>query len=327
MSSVPYSRYIVGSVPWYSFLIVTGIVIAIFLAVRGERKAGLPKDTVIDLALWILPLGIIGARLYYVIFSWDQFKDDLLSVFRIWEGGIAIYGGIIAGMAVLILFCRKRHLPPLLLCDIIAPGLVLAQSLGRWGNWFNIEAYGRAVTRPELCFFPFALQVPQDAYTWHYATFFYESAWNLLIFIFLISVGKKICSRQGDTFFFYVFLYAAGRLVIEELRLDSLFASSSVRISQLLSVLLCISVFLRYFCSFLKLRRPSPLVYFLFLPLFLSASFPALLYSLSGSFLKSWPGARIILFLSLCSLIMIICIFAVHHTLTKAEACNADNKA
>ena len=101
MSSIPYSRFHIGSVPWYSFLIVTGVLIAVILACREERRLNLPKDTVIDLALWLLPCGIVGARLYYVIFSWDNFRDDFLSVFRIWEGGIAIYGGIIGGLIVL----------------------------------------------------------------------------------------------------------------------------------------------------------------------------------------------------------------------------------
>ena len=175
MSSIPYSRYLVGSIPWYSILIVTGVVLAIALACHEERRAGLPRDTVIDLALWLLPFGIAGARIYYVVFSWDSFRNDLLSVFRIWEGGLAIYGGIIAGVIVLLVFCRVRKMRPLPLCDIIVPGLALAQCIGRWGNWFNMEAYGFTVTDPRLCFFPFAVQIPADGYAWHLATFFYES--------------------------------------------------------------------------------------------------------------------------------------------------------
>ena len=227
MSSIPYSRFIIWHIPWYSFLIVIGAFTAIVLACREERRAGLPKDTVIDLALFVLPVGIIGARLYYVVFSWSQFQHDFLSVFRIWEGGLAIYGGIIGGLLVLVLFCRKRRLSALALCDIIAPGLVLAQALGRWGNWFNIEAYGLTVTDPALCFFPFAVQVPEDGYAWHMATFFYESFWNLLVFAFLMTGRRKRLRMRGDVFCFYLLLYAAGRLVIEELRLDSLYASSS----------------------------------------------------------------------------------------------------
>ena len=141
MFSIPYSRYLFYPVTWYSVLIVTGAALALFLACKEEKRSGLPKDTVLDLALWLIPGGIIGARLYYVVFSFGQFRNDLLSVFRIWEGGLAIYGGIIAGLLVLFIFCRYRKLSFLLLCDMIAPGLALAQCIGRWGNWFNTEAF------------------------------------------------------------------------------------------------------------------------------------------------------------------------------------------
>ena len=151
MFSIPYSRYLFYPVTWYSVLIVAGAALALFLACKEEKRSGLPKDTVLDLALWLIPGGIIGARLYYVVFSFDQFRNDLLSVFRIWEGGLAIYGGIIAGLLVLFIFCRYRKLSFLLLCDTIAPGLALAQCIGRWGNWFNIEAYGLSVTDPGSC--------------------------------------------------------------------------------------------------------------------------------------------------------------------------------
>ena len=118
MLSVPYSRYLIYPIPWDSFLIVLGVVLAVLIACREEKRAGLKKDTVIDLALWLLPGGIIGARIYYVVFSWNQFRDDFLSVFRIWEGGLAIYGAIISGLIVLLVFCRHRGLSPLLLCDL-----------------------------------------------------------------------------------------------------------------------------------------------------------------------------------------------------------------
>ena len=146
MPSVPYSRYLIYPVTWYSFLIVVGASLALFLSCREEKHARLPRDTVLDLALWLIPGGIIGARVYYVVFSFHQFQNDLFSVFRVWEGGLAIYGGIIAGLLVLFIFCRRRNISFLLLCDIIVPGLALAQAIGRWGNWFNMEAYGLPVS-------------------------------------------------------------------------------------------------------------------------------------------------------------------------------------
>ena len=211
--SVPYSSKIFGLIPWYSFLIVTGAAIAIWLAVREERRTDLKKDTVIDFALWVLPAGIIGARLYYVVFSWDQFKDDLLSVFRIWEGGIAIYGAVIAGLLTALIFSRKRKVSFLTLCDMIAPGLILAQAIGRWGNYFNQECYGLAVNNPSLQFFPFAVQISNGAgREWHMATFFYESVWNLAVFVFLLIARRKWFHYRGDVISFYAFCYACGRL-------------------------------------------------------------------------------------------------------------------
>lgn len=327
MSSIPYSRFIFGQVPWYSFLIVIGASFAIFLAAREERRIGLPKDTIIDLALFLLPCGIIGARLYYVIFSWIQFTDDPLSIFRVWEGGLAIYGGIISGLLVLLLFCRKRRLSALTLCDIIAPGLVLAQALGRWGNWFNIEAYGLTVTDPALCFFPYAVQVPEDGYAWHMATFFYESFWNLFVFVFLMIGRRKSLRLRGDVFCFYLLLYAAGRLVIEELRLDSLYASSSVRVSQLLSILLCIGVVIRYTVLLRRQERLSAPLKYTVLPVSAAASVLALVFALFGSFSASWPLSGIVLFLSGYSLIMIAVLFLLHHALPLPEVRHADDEA
>ena len=262
MSSIPYSRYLVGPVPWYSFLIVTGVVLAIVLACREERRSGLPRDTVIDLALWLLPFGIIGARIYYVIFSWESFRNDLLSVFRIWEGGIAIYGALIAGLITVLVFARVRKINPLTLCDVVAPGVILAQAIGRWGNYFNMEAYGAAVTNPALQFFPFAVLIPADIETpWHMATFFYESVWNLLVFIFLVVARRRYFRKSGDVLFFYAFLYACGRLVIEDFRTDSLYAASSVRISQLLSVVICVGLLVYYFRLYRKNTHASSVLF------------------------------------------------------------------
>lgn len=257
--SVPYSSKIFGLIPWYSFLIVTGAAIAIWLAVREERRTDLKKDTVIDFALWVLPAGIIGARLYYVVFSWDQFKDDLLSVFRIWEGGIAIYGAVIAGLLTALIFSRKRKVSFLTLCDMIAPGLILAQAIGRWGNYFNQECYGLAVNNPSLQFFPFAVQISNGAgREWHMATFFYESVWNLAVFVFLLIARRKWFHYRGDVISFYAFCYACGRLIVEDFRTDSLYATSSIRVSQLLSVFICLFILFRYFLFFGKRNTAFP---------------------------------------------------------------------
>lgn len=243
MLAMPSSRLLFGVLPWYSVLIVTGICAALFIASREEKRLSLPKDTVVDLALWAIPLGVIGARLYYVAFAWDTFASDPISILYVWQGGLAIYGGIIGGLAGVLLFSWRRRIPPGRLTDIIVPGLALAQSLGRWGNYFNMEAYGLPITDPAWQFFPAAVLIPgASGSTWHMATFFYESMWNLMVFTVLMFIRKRL-RRPGDATLWYIVLYGSGRLIIEGLRMDSLYAGSgTVRISQLLAVAMCIGV-------------------------------------------------------------------------------------
>lgn len=241
MFATPYSRYIAGTLPWYSVLIVIGICAAVLVAAREEKRLGLPKDTTVDLALWVIPFGIVGARLYYVAFAWDVFKNSPLSILKIWEGGVAIYGGIIGGLVAGLIFSRVKKIPAGKLADMVAPGLALAQAIGRWGNYFNMEAYGAAVTDPKWQFFPAAVLIPSlDGGSWHMATFFYESMWNLLVFAALMLTRRRM-RRDGDVFLWYAALYGAGRFVIEGLRTDSLM-SGSLRVSQLLSIALCAGV-------------------------------------------------------------------------------------
>ena len=242
MLAMPSSRMLFGIIPWYSALIVTGICLALFIASREEKRLQLPQDTVVDLALWVIPFGVIGARLYYVVFAWDTFASNPVSILYIWQGGLAIYGGIIGGLLAVLLFSRKRSIPVGQLTDIIAPGLALAQAIGRWGNYFNMEAYGIAVTDPAWQFFPAAVLIPGPAgSTWHMATFFYESMWNLIVFTALMLTRKRM-RRTGDATLWYFLLYGAGRLIIEGLRTDSLYAGSTLRISQVLAICICISV-------------------------------------------------------------------------------------
>lgn len=238
--SIPYSRYIFGSLPWYGVLIVSGVIIAILLCLQEEKRLQLKQDTIIDLSFWAIPLGVIGARTYYVLFNWQLFSGDLTAIFRIWEGGIAIYGAVIGGLIGVLLFARRRKLNPFTLTDIIVPGLSLAQCLGRWGNYFNMEAYGREITNPAWHFFPAGVQIPSaGGYTWHMATFFYESFWDLLVFLILWFFIRKKQKTPGTTTLWYLLLYGIGRFIIEGLRTDSLMIGS-LRVSQLLSLLLVV---------------------------------------------------------------------------------------
>ena len=236
--AIPYSRTIIGDLPWYSVLVVCGIVLAIWLAGKEEKRLGLPKDTTVDLALVAVPCGIVGARLYYVLMSWGGFAANPLSALYIWEGGLAIYGAVIGGAVGAGVYAWRKKLSFAVLADMIAPGLLLAQAVGRWGNYFNMEAYGPEMGDPALQFFPLAVLIPSGAgYTWHAATFFYESLWNALGFCALWLLRKKQ-RGSGNVFAWYLLIYGAGRFIIEQLREDSLYIGK-LRASQYLSLALC----------------------------------------------------------------------------------------
>lgn len=248
MPAQPSSRLIFGILPWYSFLIVCGMVIALILAIREEKRAGLPQDTILTLVLWMIPAAIIGARIYFVAFSWNEYASDPIRILYIWEGGLAIYGGIIAGLITCAIFSKVKKVSLLTLCDIIAPGLAIAQGIGRWGNYFNMEAFGLPVTNPSLQFFPFAVLINEGgSQVWHMATFFYESLADILIGLFLLAVRHKMMKKTGDTFSWYLLLYGAARLITEHYRMDSLFSTGgSFRISQILSVAMCLGVLIYF---------------------------------------------------------------------------------
>lgn len=238
--AIPYSRTIFGQLPWYSVLVVAGITLAIWLASCEEKRKHLPKDTIVDLALWVIPLGIAGARLYYVAMSWKHFASQPLSVLYLWEGGLAIYGGVIGGALGVYLYSKRKKQSFAVLADAIAPGLLLAQAIGRWGNYFNMEAYGPAITEPLLQFFPFGVLIRQgSSYVWHMATFFYESMWNLAGFCVLWTLRKRP-AKDGSLFCWYLLIYGSGRFIIEQLRTDSLYLGP-FRASQWLSLGLCIA--------------------------------------------------------------------------------------
>ena len=254
MPAVPAVREIFGGISIYSLCIVAGIIVALWLCLGEEKRIGLPKDAVIDCTLWALPLGIIGARLYYVAFTWADFSRNPIRILYVWEGGLAIYGAVIGGALGVYLASRRRGLSFPLLADVFVPALVLAQAIGRWGNYFNMEAFGAEITNPALQFFPFAVQVADSSGTsWHMATFFYESCWAVLCFAFLwhMRTRKK---RQGDLLGWYLLTYGAGRTIIEGLRTDSLMAlGGNIRISQWLSLAMCIAA-LTYFIARLYRR-------------------------------------------------------------------------
>lgn len=239
--AIPYSRYFLGTVPWYSVLMVAGIFTAYLLGTREEKRLGLPRDTMLDMVLVAIPCGIVGARLYYVLMSLDQFRDNPISALYIWQGGVAIYGAVIGGALGAYIHSRVKKRSFATLLDITAPGLALAQAIGRWGNYFNREAFGPVIHNTAWQFFPAGVLIDEGgAQVWHAATFFYESMWNLLVFGALWAMRKHV-KRRGDLFLWYLALYGSGRFLVEQLRQDSLYLLG-LRASQYLSLLLCLVV-------------------------------------------------------------------------------------
>ena len=245
-------------ISWYSILIVAAILIGLAFCTREARRLHMPQDTIIDFLLYAIPLSIICARIYYVIFRFNMYSEDLLAIFNIREGGLAIFGGIIGGLIAARITARRHQVPLQTILDIVSPALVLGQAIGRWGNYINMEAYGLRISEEYLQFFPFAVEIPVgDIWYWHMATFFYEFCWDVLVFAFLLLI-RHHKRRCGDVFCWYLLLYCAGRTVIEGLRNDSLtFISEFVRISQVLSAIAAFGVVLYFF---LRIRDRISLV-------------------------------------------------------------------
>ena len=223
----------------YGILIASAMLIGVFLAQYLAKKRGLNPDDIIILALMIIPFAILGARLYYCIFSDSHYT--FRTFWQIRNGGLAIYGGIIGGIVAIVLFAivKKNYKLIIKLFDVIAPALILGQAIGRWGNFFNQEAYGNLVTNPKWQWFPFAVKIETMAgYEWHLATFFYESMWNLIGFVLLLISFKKF-KKVGSVTGLYLVYYGLGRIWIEGLRTDSLYWGP-LRVSQWLSAILVV---------------------------------------------------------------------------------------
>lgn len=228
---------------WYGIIIALAFLVAVVLAVRSSKKFGIEPDNILDLVLFAAPAAIISARLFYVIFSWDQFKDNLVEIFLTRNGGLAIYGGVIGALLVALLYAKKKKMSFLHLTDFTVPYLVLGQGIGRWGNFINQEAFGTMTSLPWRMNgsipneYLTNLQNNIDLSKWGvHPTFLYESLWDIAVFLFLIFYRKRK-KMEGEVLFLYLMLYGAGRFFIEGLRTDSLMLGS-LRVSQLLSLLL-----------------------------------------------------------------------------------------
>lgn len=232
---------------WYGIIIGFGIFLGWFLTTKEAEKSGLNKDIFSDLLLWAIPIAIISARIYYVLFKWDYYVENPSEIMAIWQGGIAIHGALIGGIITAVIFAKKKNVSFWKLADIAAPSIILGQAIGRWGNFMNQEAHGTAVTRSfleNLNLPDFIINQMYIGGSYYHPTFLYESLWSLLGFSLLI-ILRKFPLYRGELFFSYIIWYSIGRFFIEGLRTDSLMLTDSLRIAQVLSLLLIgIAVFI-----------------------------------------------------------------------------------
>ncbi|HII1634140.1 TPA: prolipoprotein diacylglyceryl transferase [Staphylococcus aureus] len=227
------------SVRWYGIIIAVGILLGYFVAQRALVKAGLHKDTLVDIIFYSALFGFIAARIYFVIFQWPYYAENPSEIIKIWHGGIAIHGGLIGGFIAGVIVCKVKNLNPFQIGDIVAPSIILAQGIGRWGNFMNHEAHGGPVSRTFLEQLHLPNFIIENMYIngqYYHPTFLYESIWDVAGFIILVNIRKHL--KLGETFFLYLTWYSIGRFFIEGLRTDSLMLTSNIRVAQLVSILL-----------------------------------------------------------------------------------------
>ncbi len=231
------------SIHWYGIIIGTGLLLGLYIATNEAVKRGLQKEVFTDLVLWAVPIALICARIYYVIFNWSYYSQHPNEIIAIWKGGIAIHGALIGAIVTTVVFAKKKNLSFWKLADIAAPSIILGQAIGRWGNFMNQEAHGGPVSREFLE----SLQLPDfiinQMYiegSYYHPTFLYESLWDLIGFLILL-ILQRLNLKRGEVFLTYVIWYSIGRFFIEGMRTDSLMLTDNLRMAQVLSITLVIA--------------------------------------------------------------------------------------
>lgn len=244
-------------IKWYSIFILAGILLAWIFINNDAKHFGIKKDFLTNLIFWTLIFGIIGARTYYVIFNWGYYSNHLSEIFKIWEGGLAIHGGLLAGCLVVVIYCKKHKVSALRMLDMASPYILLAQALGRWGNFFNSEAYGIATTYEHLKslkiipeFVIYGMKIDGVYYT---PTFFYESLWCILGAIVILAIRNFKYLRLGQQLGAYLMWYSLGRFFIEGLRTDSLMIGY-FKVAQIVSIILFV---VGLVLVLLQIRKPK----------------------------------------------------------------------
>lgn len=230
------------TVRWYGLLIATAVLIGVSLSQYLAKRRHINPDLLGDLAIWLVVGAIPAARLYYVLFEWSEYAQHPERIVAIWQGGIAIHGAILGGIVAALIFARLKQISFWQLADLVAPSLILGQAIGRWGNFFNSEAFGRPTDLPWKLFIPLERRPPEYAqFEYFHPTFLYESLWDLMVFgllltLFFRSLQRRSYLKAGTLFLIYLLAYSLGRLWIEGLRTDSLMLGP-LRMAQMVSLL------------------------------------------------------------------------------------------
>ncbi len=225
---------------WYSIFILLGVITGVLIIIKEAKRKNLDEDFIINTLFFGILFAIIGARLYYVLFNLDYYLNNPIEIIEIWNGGLAIHGGIIAGLITILFMCKKHKVNVIKLLDTIALGLIIGQAIGRWGNFFNSEAYGSVVSLSSLKSIGIPSFIINGMYideAYHHPTFFYESIWCLIGFVILFVNRKKF--NLGNSLGFYLIWYGLGRFFIEILRTDSLMLGP-LKVAQLISMVFVI---------------------------------------------------------------------------------------
>ncbi|WP_085521305.1 prolipoprotein diacylglyceryl transferase [Tuberibacillus sp. Marseille-P3662] len=230
------------SVYWYGIIIAFGALLGLLIAVKESRRRGFPQDAFVDLVLFAIPISIICARAYYVVFKWEYYSHHLSEIVAVWHGGIAIHGALIGAVLTAIIYCKVKGYSFWSLADIAAPSIILGQGIGRWGNFMNQEAHGGEVSRAflENLHLPDFIVNQMFIDGAYYApTFLYESVWDILGFVILVILWRVNLGR-GEVFLSYIIWYSIGRFFIEGMRTDSLMLTDTLRMAQAISIALII---------------------------------------------------------------------------------------
>jgi phosphatidylglycerol---prolipoprotein diacylglyceryl transferase len=227
------------AVHWYGIIIGLGAMLGLLLATREAKRFGMNPDLIMDMVMLGVPISIIFARIYYVIFEWGYYGEHPLEIPAVWKGGIAIHGALIGAVLTGILFARYKKVSFWRLADMVAPSLILGQAIGRWGNFMNQEAHGGPTTRAFLESLHLPAFIINQMYIdgiYYHPTFLYESMWDLAGFVFLLIIRRVLPLRRGELFLSYFIWYSVGRFFVEGLRTDSLMLTNTLRMAQVISL-------------------------------------------------------------------------------------------